>query len=99
MRDRTIPSHILTDQTTTVANAVRFSVSIADGLYVLRVLEKNLKMPIAAICTYEAVVLYIPRDKKYSKYVPPVSSILNKHRWLLPVFVAALVAHVLGMPE
>lgn len=55
----------------------------------LRKIEKAAKPVVRMICIYEFVALTAPKNK----YTPTVSSLLNRHKWLMPVFFGTIAAH------
>lgn len=56
----------------------------------LRNVEKSLKVPLAVTCAYEAVALSAPKNK----YTPPICYVINRHKWLFPLFCGALGVHI-----
>jgi hypothetical protein len=55
----------------------------------LRTVESRMRFPLVGACVYEAVALAFP-----SKYTPPVSELAHRHKWVFPLFSAALGAHI-----
>ncbi len=56
---------------------------------VLRYLEKRATVPLIWVCVYEAVALTFPNDK-----TPPVTKVLNRHKWVFPLFCGLLGVHI-----
>lgn len=55
----------------------------------LRYLEKHTPVPLVGICVYEAVALTYPGHR-----IPTISKLCHHHKWVFPVFCAALGAHI-----
>jgi hypothetical protein len=56
----------------------------------VRWVERNLRWPVVALCGYEAVALILYKPK----VVPPVSVLMNHHKWAIPFVCGTLAAHV-----
>lgn len=59
----------------------------------LRATEKNFRPVVMTVCAYEALALALP-GKRYYRYCPPLSVIMNKHKWVFPVLCIGLGVHV-----
>lgn len=55
----------------------------------LRFLEKRSTVPLIGVCIYEAVALTFP-----NKYVPPITVLANRYKWVFPVFCVGLGVHI-----
>lgn len=55
----------------------------------LRYLEKRSTVPLIGICVYEAVALAFPNPR-----TPPLTKLLNRHKWIFPLFVSLLGVHI-----
>lgn len=55
----------------------------------LRYLEKRSTVPLIGVCLYEATALLFPNE-----FTPPLTKVLSRHKWIFPVFVAGLGAHI-----
>lgn len=58
---------------------------------VLRTIEKALKYPTAALCAYEAVAIL-------TGWVPAITIVTARHRWLAPVIAGLTAWHLLAWP-
>jgi hypothetical protein len=55
----------------------------------LRSVEKRAEVPVIALCLYEATSLMFRH-----RYAPPLSVLMHKHKWALPVFCGIVGVHV-----
>ena len=55
----------------------------------VRMVEKRTPVPLVGVCVYEAVALTCR-----NKHTPPISVLLNRHKWLFLVFCGALGLHI-----
>jgi len=55
----------------------------------LRAIEKRAEVPVIGICLYEAASLIFRR-----KYAPPLSVVMHRHKWVLPVVCGIVGVHV-----
>lgn len=58
----------------------------------LRWAEKHLRWPVIVVCQYEVIALT-------TNTVPPVSRIVNKHKWMIPFVCGVLTAHFWWLKE
>jgi hypothetical protein len=60
------------------------------GAKALRWVERNMQLPLTAVCAYEAVALGVP-----VLHLPPISTLAHRHRhWAIPLCCGAFIAHV-----
>lgn len=55
----------------------------------LRHVERRLKPVVQILCAYEVIALALPRNP----YTPPISVVVNRHKWIMPVVIPAVIAH------
>jgi hypothetical protein len=55
----------------------------------LRMIEKRTAVPLVGACLYESVALTFP-----NRFTPPLTKLLNQHKWLFPAFCAVLGLHI-----
>lgn len=55
----------------------------------LRAVERQVPVPLTCLCVYEAAALTVR-----SKYIPPLSVVMHKHKWTFPLVCGVLGAHV-----
>lgn len=56
----------------------------------LRKLERSARPLVQFACAYEFIALTLPKNR----FTPPVSVVLNKYKWLMPMLFGAISAHV-----
>lgn len=55
----------------------------------LRAIERQIPVPLTGICLYEALALTLR-----SKYVPTLSVVMHRHKWVFPLVIGVLGMHV-----
>ncbi len=55
----------------------------------LRFIEKRSTAPLIGGCVYEAIALTFPNS-----WTPPLTVLLNRHKWVFPLFVGLLGVHI-----